>query len=65
MEYIKTCKRQFKPQTDYSYSCLNFITLQNIIEKVSGQSLREFARENLFDVLGMDHTDYLPTVRDK
>lgn len=65
MEYIKTCKRQFKPQTDYSYSCLNFITLQNIIEKVSGQSLREFARENLFDVLGMNHTDYLPTVRDK
>ena len=65
MEYIKTCKRRFKPQTDYSYSCLNFITLQNIIEKISGQTLREFARENLFDVLGMDHTDYLPTVRDK
>ena len=65
MEYIKTCKRQFKPQTDYSYSCLNFITLQNIIEKVSGQSLREFARENLFDVLGMDYTDYLSTIRDK
>ncbi|MBQ8443083.1 MAG: beta-lactamase family protein, partial [Bacteroides sp.] len=40
MEYIKTCKRRFKPQTDCSYSCLNFITLQNIIEKVSGQTLR-------------------------
>ena len=65
MEYIKTCKRRFKPQTDCSYSCLNFITLQNIIEKVSGQTLREFARENLFDVLGMDYTDYLPTIRDK
>ena len=65
MEYIKTCKRRFKPQTDCSYSCLNFITLQNIIETVSGQTLREFARENLFDVLGMDYTDYLPTVRDK
>ena len=65
MEYIKTCKRRFKPQTDCSYSCLNFITLQNIIEKVSGQTLREFARDNLFDVLGMDYTDYLPTVRDK
>ena len=65
LEYIKTCKRQFKPQTDYTYSCLNFITLQNIIEKISGQTLREFARENLFDVLGMDYTDYLPTVRDK
>ena len=65
MEYIKTCKRRFKPQTDYSYSCLNFITLQNIIEKVSGQTLREFARENIFDVLGMNYTDYLPTKRDK
>ena len=65
LEYIKTCKRQFKPQTDYTYSCLNFITLQNIIEKISGQTLREFARENLFDVLGMDYTDYLPTIRDK
>lgn len=65
MEYIATCKRDFEPQTDFQYSCLNFITLQHIIETVSGKSLREFARENLFDVLGMDHTDYLPCKRDK
>lgn len=65
MEYIATCPRDFKPQTDFQYSCLNFITLQHIIETVSGQSLRDFARENIFDVLGMDHTDYLPCQRDK
>lgn len=65
MEYIATCKRDFEPQTDFQYSCLNFITLQHIIETISGKSLREFARENLFDVLGMDHTDYLPCQRDK
>ena len=65
MEYIATCRRDFKPQTDFQYSCLNFITLQHIIETVSGQSLRDFARENIFDVLGMDHTDYLPCQRDK
>lgn len=65
MEYIATCPRDFKPQTDFQYSCLNFITLQHIIETVSGQSLRDFARENIFDVLGMDHTDYLPCLRDK
>lgn len=65
MEYIATCKRDFKPQTDFQYSCLNFITLQHIIETISGQSLRDFARENLFDVLGMAHTDYLPCKRDK
>ena len=39
--------------------------LQHIIETISGQSLRDFARENLFDVLGMEHTDYLPCQRDK
>lgn len=65
MEYIATCKRDFKPQTDFQYSCLNFITLQHIIETVSGQSLRDFARENIFDVLGMNRTDYLPCRRDK
>lgn len=64
MEYIAGCKRDFKPQTDFQYSCLNFITLQHIIETVSGQSLRDFARENVFDVLGMNHTDYLPCQRD-
>lgn len=65
MEYIATCKRDFKPQTGFQYSCLNFITLQHIIEAVSGKSLRDFARENLFGVLGMAHTDYLPCKRGK
>ena len=60
IEYIANCRRDFKPQTDFQYSCLNYITLQRIIETVSRQSLRDFARENLFDVLGMAHTDYLP-----
>lgn len=65
MEYIAGCRRDFKPQTDFQYSCLNFITLQHIIETVSGQSLRDFARKNIFDVLNMAHTDYLPCQRDK
>ncbi len=65
IEYIANCRRHFKPQTDFQYSCLNYITLQRIIETVSGQSLRDFARENLFDVLGMVHTDYLPCIRNK
>lgn len=60
IEHISTCKRTFKPGTGFQYSCLNFITLQRIIETVSGQSLRDFAKANLFDVLGMAHTDYQP-----
>ena len=51
MEYIATCPRDFRPQTDFQYSCLNFITLQHIVETVSGQSLRDFAHEHIFDVL--------------
>ena len=60
IEYISTCKRDFEPQTKFQYSCLNYITLQNIIETVSGKSLRDFAKKNIFDVLGMAHTGYQP-----
>jgi CubicO group peptidase (beta-lactamase class C family) len=61
MQYIDSCKRDFVPGAGMEYSCLNFITLQHIIENVSGKSLRDFAKENIYDVLGMKHTDFNPT----
>jgi CubicO group peptidase (beta-lactamase class C family) len=61
IEYIANCERDFQPKKNFQYSCLNFITLQRIIETISGQNLRDFAKENIFDVLGMKHTDYQPT----
>jgi CubicO group peptidase (beta-lactamase class C family) len=61
MQYIDSCKRDFAPGAGMEYSCLNFITLQHVIENVSGKSLRDFAKENIFDVLGMKHTDFNPT----
>lgn len=60
IEYIATCRRDFKPKTGFQYSCLNYITLQRIIETISGQSLKAFAKANIFDVLGMAHTAYQP-----
>jgi CubicO group peptidase (beta-lactamase class C family)/lysophospholipase L1-like esterase len=60
IEYIAGCKRDFEPRRDFQYSCLNFITLQRIIETISGQNLKAFAQANIFDVLGMKHTDYQP-----
>lgn len=65
MQYIDTCRRSFEPQTDFRYSCLNFVTLQHIIETVSRQPLNQFAQEQLFDALGMKHTGYLPCKQDK
>ena len=60
IQYIASVERNAKPGDDFRYSCLNFIALQKIIEKVSGQNLRDFAKENIFDVLGMHNTDYQP-----
>ena len=60
MEYISTCDRHFAPRDSFQYSCLNYITLQHIIETISGQSLEYFAQANIFDVLGMEHTNYRP-----
>ncbi|NLI71404.1 MAG: serine hydrolase [Bacteroidales bacterium] len=60
INYIATCKRDFEPQTDMQYSCLNYIALQRIIETITKQSLKDFAKKNIFDVLGMQHTDFQP-----
>lgn len=60
MEHIASMKRDFEPETKFQYSCLNFITLQHIIEKVSDKSLQQFALENIFQPLGMSHTSYNP-----
>lgn len=61
IEYIASIRRDFQPQTNFQYSCLNYITLQRIIETITKQSLQTFAKQNIFDVLRMTHTDYNPT----
>lgn len=60
MEYISNCKRDFKPTTKFQYSCLNFITLQNILQNVTGETLAHYAQKNVFDVLGLKNTFYNP-----
>lgn len=61
MWYIATqVGRRFKPGTRQLYSCLNFITLQNILQKVTGERLCDYAQKNVFDVLGLKHTTYFP-----
>lgn len=61
IRYIATeVRRNFRPGTDYMYSCLNFVTLQNILQNVTGERLCDYTRKNVFDVLGLKHTCYLP-----
>ena len=62
-QYIATeIKRNFRPGTDFMYSCLNFVTLQRILERVTGEKLYEYAQKHVFDVLGLTHTCYLPLI---
>ena len=61
--YIATkVKRNFRPGTDFMYSCLNFVTLQRILERVTGEKLYEYAQKHVFDVLGLRHTCYFPLI---
>ncbi len=56
-ELIKSQKAlNFTPGERYLYSNSCYFMLALIVEKVSGQSIRDFAHENIFQPLGMNHT---------
>lgn len=50
----------FQPGTEYSYSNSNYSLLAEIVKRVSGKSLPDFADENIFKPLGMVNTHYCP-----
>lgn len=56
-------KRNFRPKTGYMYSCLNFVTVQNILENITGEKLCDYAEKNVFGALGLKHTGYMPKER--
>ena len=49
-----------EPGSKFVYSDVSFIVLGKLVERVSGQPLNEFARDNLFQPLDMKETGYLP-----
>lgn len=51
----------YKTGTDVQYSCMGFITLAKIMEKISGKNLYQMAKEWTFDPLGMNNTEYRGT----
>ena len=58
--YIGRLPLEHEPGTYFKYSCLNFITLQNIIQTITGQTLKAFSEQNIFKPLGMHDTFFLP-----
>jgi len=49
-----------EPGEKFRYSCLGYITLAKIVEKITGKNIDEFSRENIFKPLGMKNTTYNP-----
>ncbi len=60
VQYFSNLERTVKPGSSFTYGCPNFVMLQQIIETVSGKTLAEFTRENIFEPLGMESTTYNP-----
>ena len=48
----------FKPGEEYLYCNTGYTLLAILVGRVSGKSLREFADENIFIPLGMNHTHF-------
>lgn len=44
-----------------NYSCMGYIVLGKVLEKLYGKPLNEIAQERVFGPLGMTHTGYCPT----
>jgi CubicO group peptidase (beta-lactamase class C family) len=48
----------FHPGTDWQYSNSGYFLLSLIVQRVSGKNLKDFAQENIFQPLGMTHTQF-------
>jgi uncharacterized protein YbbC (DUF1343 family) len=48
------------PATRYVYSDINFILLGELVHRLSGKMLNEYARENIFLPIGMKESMFLP-----
>ena len=65
IKWISHCNRINRPGSGYIYSCLNFVTLQNILQNVTGMKLCDYAQQNVFDRLGLRYTTYNPKAQNK
>jgi CubicO group peptidase (beta-lactamase class C family) len=61
-QFLDLIKRQkslnFKPGEEFLYSNTGYALLALVVQRVSGQSLRDFAHERIFAPLGMTHTEF-------
>jgi len=58
-DYLYRMNRlDFEPGSQYAYSNSAYLLLAQAVEAVSGRTMREFAKENIFKPLGMNNTHF-------
>ena len=60
LETILTTPLAYPTGSGVTYSCMGYIVLGKIMEKITGRPLNELAKEWTFDPLGMSATGYRP-----
>src|SRR5579863_5621445 len=60
LQMAYSAKPVYAPGSQFLYSDVNFIVLGALVERVSGTSLDEYCRKNIFLPLSMTHTRFLP-----
>ncbi len=61
IDTICTCLRRFPAGTDMTYSCLNFITLQRVVEEITHERFDIYCKRHVFEPLGMKQTAFYAT----
>ena len=56
-------KPEFPPGRSFRYSCINFIILKTVIERISGIPFAAFVKERIFLPLGLESTGFLPNIK--
>lgn len=64
-QYIANCPRNEEPGKRMKYSCLNYITLQHIIETTTNQPFNVFCDDNIFKPLNLKSTGFILSDKNK
>ena len=58
-------KLEAEPGTKFIYSDINYFLLSEVVHRVTGKFINDFARQNIFEPLGMKDTGFLPPAAKK
>lgn len=61
IKYVLAVKPTHQVETQFTYSDINFVILGELIEKISGESLPEYAHHHIFKPLGMRNSFFQPS----